>query len=169
MFGHTERRTFSASTSTVATTCSLAAMTAETTRLRPSPGIEAAPPVTPNLIRSDEIPGARKVGQNTLETLLFRGISTPVAFALVVIQSRFLDPAGRGRFVLVVLTVTILARLLGQLGVAATSLSREGELGPLTRRALAWTMLLGIGGIALILATGAMIDSFGLRLAAIAA
>ena len=169
MFGQTERRTFSASTSTVATACSLAAMTAATTRVRPSPGIEAAPPVTPNLVRSKEIPGARNVGRNTLETLLFRGISTPVAFALVVIQSRFLDPAGRGRFVLVVLTVTILARLFGQLGVAATSLSREGELGVLTRCALAWTVVLGTLGIGLILAAGALIDSFGLRLAAIAA
>src|SRR3954447_17134176 len=169
MFGHTERRTFSASTSTVATTCSLAAMTAETTRLRPSPGIEAAPPVTPNLIRSEEIPGARKVGQNTVETLLFRGISTPVAFALVVIQSRFLDPAGRGRFVLVVLSVTILARLFGQLGVAVTSMSREGELRPLVRRGLAWTVLLGVVGMGVILLSGVVIDSFGLRLAAIAA
>src|SRR3954454_12832669 len=165
MFGHTERRTFSASTSTVATACSLAAMTGETTRLRPSPGIEAVPPVTPNLIRSEEIPGARKVGQNTLETLLFRGISTPVAFALVVIQSRFLDPAGRGRFVLVILTVTILARLLGQLGVAVTSLSREGELRPLVGRGLGWTVVLGVAGIGLVLAAGAVIDSFGLRLA----
>jgi O-antigen/teichoic acid export membrane protein len=144
-------------------------MTAETSRLRPSPGIEAAPPVTPNLVRPPEIPGARKVGQNTLETLLFRGISTPVAFALVVIQSRFLDPAGRGRFVLVVLSVTILARLFGQLGVAVTSLSREGELRPLVRRGLAWTVLLGLVGILLILATGVLIDSFGLRLALIAA
>jgi O-antigen/teichoic acid export membrane protein len=144
-------------------------MTAETSRLRPSPGIEAAPPVTPNLVRPPEIPGARKVGQNTLETLLFRGISTPVAFALVVIQSRFLDPAGRGRFVLVVLSVTILARLFGQLGVAVTSLSREGELRPLVRRGLAWTVLLGLVGIVLILATGVLIDSFGLRLALIAA
>jgi O-antigen/teichoic acid export membrane protein len=144
-------------------------MTVATTRVRPSPGIEAAPPVTPNLVRPKEIPGARKVGQNTLETLLFRGISTPVAFALVVIQSRFLDPAGRGRFVLVVLTVTILARLLGQLGVAVTSLSREDELRPLVRRGLAWTLVLGLGGIVLILAAGALIDSFGLRLAAIAA
>ena len=88
-------------------------MTTATTRLRPSPGIEAAPPITPNLVRSKEIPGARSVGRNTVETLLFRGISTPVAFALVVIQSRFLDPSGRGRFVLVVLSVTILARLFG--------------------------------------------------------
>jgi O-antigen/teichoic acid export membrane protein len=144
-------------------------MTASTSRVRPSPGIEAAPPVTPNLVRPDEIPGARKVGQNTLETLLFRGISTPVAFALVVIQSRFLDPAGRGRFVLVVLSVTILARLFGQLGVAVTSLSREGALHPLVRRGLAWTVVLGMAGVALILATGALIESFGLRLAAIAA
>jgi O-antigen/teichoic acid export membrane protein len=169
MFGQTERRTFSASTSTVATACSLAAMTAGTTGLRPSPGIEAAPPVTPNLVRPKEIPGARKVGRNTLETLLFRGVSTPVAFALVVIQSRFLDPAGRGRFVLVVLTVTILARLFGQLGVAVTSLSREGELRALVRRGLGWTVVLGLGGAGLILVAGALIDSFGPRLAAIAA
>ena len=144
-------------------------MTVARTRLRPSPGIEAAPPVTPNLLRSEEIPGARKVGRNTLETLLFRGVSTPVAFALVVIQSRFLDPAGRGRFVLVVLTVTILARLLGQFGVAVTSLSREGELHPLVRRGLGWTVALGLAGVALVVATGAVVDSFGLRLAAIAA
>jgi len=144
-------------------------MTVATTRLRPSPGIEAAPPVTPNLVRPAEIPGARNVGRNTLETLLFRGISTPVAFALVVIQSRFLDPSGRGRFVLVVLTVTILARLFGQLGVAATSIGHGGERRPLVRRALAWTVVLGVAGVALILAAGALIDSFGLRLAAIAA
>jgi O-antigen/teichoic acid export membrane protein len=169
MLGHTERRTFSASTSTVATACSLAAMTAATTRVRPSPGIEAAPPVTPNLVRPKEVPGARNVGRNTLETLLFRGVSTPVAFALVVIQSRFLDPSGRGRFVLVVLTVTILARLFGQLGVAATSMSRHHAVRPLTVRALGWTLALGAAGIGLILASGAIIDSFGLRLAAIAA
>lgn len=142
---------------------------AATTAVRPSPGIEAVPPVTPNLVRPKEIPGAGRVGRNTLETLLFRGISTPVAFVLVVIQSRFLDPEGRGRFVLVVLTVTILARLFGQLGVAVTSLAGESELKPLTARALALTLLLGVGGAALILLAGATIDAFGLRLAAIAA
>ena len=144
-------------------------MTTATTRLRPSPGIEAAPPITPNLVRPKEIPGARSVGRNTVETLLFRGISTPVAFALVVIQSRFLDPSGRGRFVLVVLSVTILARLFGQVGVAATSLGHGEQRRPLVLRALGWTVALGLGGILLILAAGALIDSFGLRLAAIAA
>jgi O-antigen/teichoic acid export membrane protein len=144
-------------------------MTVSTTGLRPSPGIEAAPPVTPNLVRPKEIPGARNVGRNTLETLLFRGISTPVAFLLVVIQSRFLEPEGRGRFVLVILTVTILARLFGQLGVAVTSLSRRGELRPLVSRGLGWTLLLGFAGVGLILLAGAVIDAFGLRLAALAA
>ena len=140
-----------------------------TTAVRPSPGVEAVPPVTPNNPRRPPIPGAERVGRNTIETLLFRGISTPVAFALVVIQSRFLDPEGRGRFVLVVLTVTILARLFGQLGVAVTSLAGEGELRPLVSRALALTLLLGVGGAALILVAGATINAFGLRLAAIAA
>ena len=147
----------------------LASRPTATTAIRPSPAIEAAPPVTPNLVRRKEIPGARRVGRNTLETLLFRGISTPVAFALVVIQSRFLDADGRGRFVLVVLTVTILARLFGQLGVAVTSLARDAELRSLTVRALALTVLLGVAGAALILLAGAVIDAFGVRLAAIAA
>jgi O-antigen/teichoic acid export membrane protein len=139
------------------------------TAVRPSPAIEAAPPVTPNLVRRKEIPGARRVGRNTFETLLFRGLSTPIALLLVVIQSRFLDPAGRGRFVLVVLTVTILARLFGQLGVAVTSHARDQELRPFVDRALVLAPLLGFIGMAAILTAGAIIDSFGLRLAAIAA
>ena len=142
---------------------------AATTAVRASPGTEAVPPVTPNNPRRPPIPGAGREGRNTIETLLFRGISTPVAFALVVIQSRFLDPEGRGRFVLVVLTVSILARLLGQLGVAVTSLAGEGELRPLSARALAWTLLLGLGGAGVILLAGVTINAFGLRLAAIAA
>jgi O-antigen/teichoic acid export membrane protein len=144
-------------------------MRVATTRLRPSPAIEATPPVMPNLVRAKEIPGARSVGRNTLETLLFRGISTPVAFALVVIQSRFLDAAGRGRFVLVVLTVTILARLFGQFGLAAASLGHGEQRRTLVLKALAWTAVFALGGVVLILAAGALIDSFGLRLAAIAA
>jgi len=86
-----------------------------------------------------------------------------------VIQSRFLDPEGRGRFVLVVLTVTILARLFGQLGVAVTSLGDAADLRPLVVRALVLTLVLGVAGAGLILAAGATIDAFGLRLAAIAA
>lgn len=139
------------------------------TAVRPSPAVDATPPVTPNLVRRKEIPGARRVARNTFETLLFRGLSTPIALLLVVIQSRFLDPAGRGRFVLVVLTVTILARLFGQLGVAVTSHARDQELRPFVDRALMLALVLGVLGMGAILAAGALIDSFGLRLAAIAA
>jgi O-antigen/teichoic acid export membrane protein len=146
----------------------MAAPTARTA-VRPSPGVEAVPPVTPNLVRAKEVPGARQVGRNTFETLFFRGLSTPIALLLVVIQSRFLDPAGRGRFVLVVLTVTILARLFGQLGVAVTSYADERALRPLVQRALAQAFVLGLGGLVLILVAGVVIDAFGLRLAAIAA
>jgi O-antigen/teichoic acid export membrane protein len=125
--------------------------------------------VTPNLVRDKEIPGARKVGRNIFETLLFRALSTPIALLLVVIQSRFLEPEGRGRFVLVVLTVTILARLLGQLGVAVTAYADGEEPRPLVQRALALAVVVGLFGMALILAAGAVIDAFGLRLAAVAA
>ena len=131
--------------------------------------MEATPPVTPNLVRPKEIPGARRVGRNTLETLLFRGLSTPVALLLVVIQGRFLEPEGRGRFVLVVLSVTILARLLGQLGVAVTSRAREGDVRPLAQRGLALALVLGLVGVAIVIAIGAAVDAIGLRLSLIAA
>ena len=146
----------------------MAAPTASTA-IRPSPALEAVPPVTPNLVRRKEIPGARQVGRNTLETLLFRGLSTPVALLLVVIQSRFLDPAGRGSFVLVVLSVAILARLFGQFGVAVTSRSPGRDVRPLVVCALALSFLLGLAGIALILLGGALVHAIGIRLAAIAA
>jgi O-antigen/teichoic acid export membrane protein len=147
----------------------VAAPTASTA-VRPSPGVEAVPPVTPNLVRRPEIPGARHVGRNTFETLLFRGLSTPVALLLVVIQSRFLEPAGRGSFVLVVLSVSILARLFGQLGVAVTSRSDEvAELRPLVVRALALAFTLGLAGAAVIVVGGALVDAIGTGLALIAA
>ena len=52
---------------------------------RPEPAVELAPPVSPNLVRRGEIPGARDIARNTVETLIFRGLSTPVALVLVVI------------------------------------------------------------------------------------
>jgi O-antigen/teichoic acid export membrane protein len=116
---------------------------------RPSPGIEATPPVTPT-----EVPGERQVGRNTVETLLFRALSTPIALVLVLIQSRFLGPSGRGTFVLAVLSVTILSRLLGQLGLAVTARMRERdlELRRLVHRALGLAVVLG--GVGAGLATG---------------
>ena len=88
-----------------------AAKPSAVTAVRPAPGVEIAPPVTPNLVRAHEVATARKVGESTIETLLFRGLSTPIAMILVVLQSRFLHPSGRGAFMLVVLSVSILTRL----------------------------------------------------------
>jgi O-antigen/teichoic acid export membrane protein len=140
-------------------------------RLRPAPAVDGTPPVSPNLVRPKEIPGARHVGRNTLETLLFRGLSTPIALLLVVIQSRFLAPEGRGTFVLVVLSVTILSRLLGQLGTAVVNRMREPgtEVRTLVHRAFALAGLLGGAGAALVVGWGAVTGGVGAGLAGIAA
>jgi O-antigen/teichoic acid export membrane protein len=117
------------------------------------------------------VPGAKDVARNTLETLLFRGLSTPVALLLVVVQSRFLEPAGRGEFVLVVLSVTILSRLLGQLGLAVTNRLQDvrTDVRPLVHRAFAIGGLLGALGMAAIVVWGSLTPGIGAGTAAIAA
>src|SRR5438093_5197831 len=140
------------------------------TAVRPAPGVEIAPPVTPNLIRTQEVATARKAGRNTIETLLFRGLSTPIALVLVVLQSRFLHPEGRGAFVLAVLSVTIFSRLLGQLGVAVTNRRQEHpDLRGLVLRAFAIAVVAGAVGAAIIAIWGSLTDGLGFRLGALAA
>ena len=126
------------------------------TSVRPEPGADASPPVTPNLVRERGVAAARAVGRNTIETLLFRGISTPVAMLLVVLQGRFLQPEGRGAYVLAVLSVTIVTRLLGQLGIAVTNRLQEPEadVRALVQRALALGALLGLAGLGLVVVWG---------------
>ena len=132
---------------------------------RGSPAVDAAPPVTPNVPANPpepepEVPGEKRVRRNIVETLLFRGLSTPVALLLVVIQSRFLAPEGRGTFVLVVLSVTILARLLGQLGLAVTARMRErgADLRSLVHRAFALAVGLGLAGAGLLVLAAPLTD-----------
>ena len=136
--------------------------------VRPAPAIDGTPPVAPNLVR--EVPGEKQVGRNTLETLLFRGLSTPIALVLVIVQSRFLAPSGRGTFVLAVLTVTILSRLLGQLGLAVTTRMRERELEVrhLVHRAFGLAGVLGLVGSAALVGLGALTDAIGVDLALVA-
>lgn len=144
---------------------------AATEGIRGDPADDLGPPVEPNLVRPREIPGARRVGRNTLEILVFRGLSTPLALGLVILQSRFLEPDGRGAYVVAVLGVTIVSRLLGQLGVAVSNRLRTeaGDTRGLVHRALA----LGIGGglvaVPLIAAAGAGIGGIGLDVALVAA
>jgi len=139
-------------------------------RARPAPGADFSPPISPNLPRR-AVPGAKAVARNTFETLLFRGLSTPVALLLVVIQSRFLEPAGRGAFVLAVLGVTIFSRLLGQLGVAVTNrMGQPGvDLRQLVHRALALGILLGAIGSAIVFTIASVSEDLGPRIAFFAA
>jgi O-antigen/teichoic acid export membrane protein len=120
--------------------------------------VEITPPVVPNLVRRPELAAARRVGRNTLETILFRGVSTPTALLFVVVQSRLLEPVGRGEFVVVVLGATIVSRLLGQLGVAVTSRRRGSALDTraLTLRALGLGIALAaVGAPAMVAVTAA--------------
>ena len=141
------------------------------TQPAPSPAIDGAPPVAPNLPRNEDAQAARRVSQNILETLIFRGLSTPIALVLVVVQSRFLAPGGRGQFILVVLSVTILSRLFGQLGLAVTNrMQQHGvDLRRLVHRAFALAVLLGVGGGAAIVGWGHAQRGVGIQLAAIGA
>ncbi len=135
----------------------------------------ATPPVNPELVRAKEVPHARKTGANVVEILLFRGLSTPLALFLVVLQSRFLEAEGRGTFVLAVLTVSIFSRLLSQLGVAVAN--RMGhkewdeprELHSLAQRAFGLAVVLGVAGGVLIVGIGALTPSVGAATAAVAA
>jgi len=135
----------------------------------------ATPPVNPDLVRAPEVPAARKSGANALEILLFRGLSTPLALLLVVLQGRFLAPSGRGTFVLTVLTVSIFSRLLSQLGVAVANRmghaewDEPDELRPLVQRALLIAVVTGTLGGAAVVAIGAATPSVGITTAAVAA
>jgi O-antigen/teichoic acid export membrane protein len=134
----------------------------------------ATPPVNPDLVRAAEVPGAKRVGSNIVEILVFRGLSTPLALALVVFQGRYLAPSGRGTFVLAVLTVSIFSRLLSQLGVAvANHMSQAAwdephELRRLVHRAQALAVVLGAAGFAAIVGFGAATPSVGVTAAALA-
>gem|GEM_PF-1682809 len=137
--------------------------------VRAAPATDIAPPVTPNLVRAREVATARTAGANAVETLVFRGLSTPLALVLVVVQSRFLHPDGRGAFVLAVLTVTIFSRLLGQLGVAVTNRRQETpDLRGLVLRAFGIALVAGAVGTAAIAVWGGLTAGLGFRLAALA-
>ena len=139
--------------------------------IRGDPAADLGPPVEPNLVRPREVPGARGIGRNTVEILAFRGLSTPLALGLVVLQSRFLEPSGRGAYVVAVLGVTIFSRLLGQLGVACTSRLREHAASPrpLVQRALALGVLAGAAAVPVITVAGAAIGGIETSVALVAA
>jgi O-antigen/teichoic acid export membrane protein len=98
---------------------------------------ELTPPnAEPHTIK--RLPGAEQVKRNTVEALIFRALSTPLAFALTIFQARELGPSGTGKYALAILTVKLFERLLTDLGNAATREVGDdpNRLGPLTALAL---------------------------------
>ncbi len=139
--------------------------------MRPVPAVDAGPVVTPNAARRPEAAAARHMRGSFVETLIFRFLATPLALLLVVLQGRYLHTEGRGTFVLVVLTVTIVARLFGQLGYAVTNrMQQHGlDLRSLVRRALALSVVLGGTGTAAIVLWASLTPGVGAVNGAIAA
>lgn len=133
-----------------------------------SPALDGAPPVAPNLARAPEV---QKIHANFLETLVFKGLASPLALLLVVVQGRYLHTSGRGSFILVVLSVTLLTRLLGQLGYAVTNRMQAhgADVRRLVQASFAIGVVLGVVGTAAIVAWGATTGGVGVEVAVVAA
>lgn len=92
------------------------------------------------------------IGRNAVATLAFKVVGLPFTFAVTVVTSRYLLPTGRGAFVLALLTVTIAATILGNIGTAAThELARgESDARAVAAQALLVSVVLGaIGAVVL--------------------
>jgi O-antigen/teichoic acid export membrane protein len=84
------------------------------------------------------LPGVEEVKRNTIEALIFRAASTPLAAGLTILQARVLGADGVGTYALAILTVLLFSRLLSDLGNAATREigDTEDRIGPVTALAL---------------------------------
>lgn len=104
---------------------------------------------TPDVEGEFETGPRRSIGRDAIATLAFRVGGLPFAFGVTVVTSRYLLPTGRGAFVLALLTVTIAATLLGNIGTAATHELSRRELDPrvVTAQALFVSAVLGIVGM----------------------
>jgi O-antigen/teichoic acid export membrane protein len=120
---------------------------------------EFAPP-TASPHRVARIPGAKTVKRNTVEVLIFRALSTPLAAALTILQARALGAGGTGQYALAVLTMALFSRLLSELGNATTKeiADRPECLGPVSalalRLCLVFAPLAFVGAVAMTQAPG---------------
>jgi O-antigen/teichoic acid export membrane protein len=107
-----------------------------------------------------ELPGAKEVSRNTVEVLALRGLGTPLGLGLVVLQSRALEPAGRGGYVIAVLGVTLITRLLGDLGTAATNqmATDPKRVAPWAATALRASIVLGLVGALLLAVSPQLVE-----------
>jgi O-antigen/teichoic acid export membrane protein len=118
----------------------------------------------------DDIP-ATGVRRGAAETVLFRGVGLPLSFAISVITSRYLEPAGRGAYVLGLLTVTITATLLGNISAGVTHEigERSEERRTIVTQAIVVAMGFGVVGAAVLLPLDLRLAQHGYHRVAFAA
>jgi len=95
----------------------------------------------------------QSVRRGIFETVGLRAAALPLSFGISIVTSRYLLPVGRGAFVLGLLTVTLTAALLGNVGTALVyEVGRDkGSARLLYGRAIALSAILGVlGAIALV-------------------
>ncbi|MDP9491948.1 MAG: oligosaccharide flippase family protein [Actinomycetota bacterium] len=94
------------------------------------------PNAEPHLIK--RLPGADEIKKNTLESVIFRALATPLSIGLTVLMSYSLGTAGVGKYSLAIMTVLLFSRVLSDLGNAATREIGDSEdrVGPVTALAL---------------------------------
>jgi O-antigen/teichoic acid export membrane protein len=106
----------------------------------------------------------------TFEATLFRFGALPLSFATTIITSRYLLPAGRGSFVLTLLTVTLAWTLLSNVMVGITKeIGFHGRrASPILAQGLALAVLLGLVGGAVLLPVNLTLLAGSDRIVAIA-
>lgn len=106
----------------------------------PAVGHEAEPPQV----------GVRR---GAAETVVFRAVGLPLSFAISVITSRYLEPTGRGAYVLGLLTVTIAATLLGNISAGVTHEigAQPDRQRTIVSQATILAIVLGVVGTAVLL------------------
>ncbi|MHB8696130.1 MAG: oligosaccharide flippase family protein [Solirubrobacteraceae bacterium] len=98
-------------------------------------------------------PPETSLGRGIFETVAVRAGGLPLSFAISIVTSRYLLPAGRGAFVLGLLTVTLTAALLGNVGTALVhEVGKDrSRAHSLYAQAITLSALLGvIGAVALV-------------------
>lgn len=110
------------------------------------------PNAEPHLIK--RLPGADEIKKNTLESVIFRALATPLSIGLTVLMSYSLGTAGVGKYSLAIMTVLLFSRVLSDLGNAATREIGDSEdrVGPVTALALRLCIIFAPLGILLAIA-----------------
>lgn len=94
----------------------------------------------------------RSLFARVLEMLSFRVAALPLAFVTTILTSRFLEPEGRGAYVLGLLAVTIAATLFGNATAVTYQVGRRPEdVRIILGRALVVAGVFGLVGIAILL------------------